>query len=228
MLKFSKLLLAIALLLPFGADAQRTYSPDFALGVKGGMTMAEMGWQPSVQQSFTSGGTIGIVARYTEEKIFGLIGELNVSQLGWAEKFDEDSPLSYSRTFTYVQLPLMTHIYFGREKFKGFVNLGPQIGYMIGDHISSNFDYANVSAVAQWPADHRKEQLAMKPQRKLDYGIVGGVGAEMRMARKHSIMVEARFYFGIANVFPAGRGATFGASRNMSFAFTAAYLFRLR
>lgn len=214
--------------LPFGAAAQRTYSPDFALGVKGGLTLAEMGWQPSVQQSFTSGATLGIVARYTEEKYFGIVGELNLSQIGWAEKFDEDSPLSYSRHFTYVQLPVMTHIYFGREKFKGFVNLGPQIGYMISDKVSSNFDYADVSRVGDWPANHRSEQLDMAPHRKFDYGIVGGIGGEMRMARKHSILLEARFYFGIANVFPAGRTSTFGASRNLNFAFTAAYLFRLR
>lgn len=228
MRKCCKILVAIALLLPFGAVAQRTYSPDFALGAKGGITLAEMGWQPSVQQKFTSGATLGIVARYTEEKIFGLIGELNLSQIGWAEKFDDGSPLSYSRHFTYVQLPVMTHIYFGREKFKGFVNLGPQIGYMIDDHISSNFNYADVASVANWPANHRHEQLSMEPQRKFDYGIVGGLGAEMRMARKHSILLEARFYFGIANVFPASRTATFGASRNLNFAFTAAYLFRLK
>lgn len=222
------LMLAVYCLLCIGAAAQRTYAPDFALGVKGGMTLSEMGWQPSVQQSFTPGTTFGIVARYTEEKHFGIIGELNITQTGWAEKFDSDSPLAYSRHFTYLQLPVMTHIYFGRERFKGFVNLGPQVGYMIGNHISANFNYTDATSVANWPANHRSEQLAMEPQRKVDYGIVGGLGAEMRMARKHSILVEARFYFGIANVFAAGRSATFGASRNLNFAFTAAYLFRLK
>lgn len=228
MLKCSKIIAAIALALPLAAAAQRTYAPDFALGVKAGATLAEMGWQPSVQQSFTPGVTFGVVARYTEERYFGIIGELNIAQTGWAEKFDAGSPFAYSRHFTYVQLPVMTHIYFGRERFKGFVNLGPQVGYMVDDHISSNFNYAAASTLPQWPANHRTEQLDMAVDRKFDYGIVAGVGGEMRVARKHSIMLEARFYFGIANVFSAGRASTFGASRNLSFAFTAAYLFRLR
>lgn len=228
MLKYFKIAALIAAALPFAASAQRTYAPDFALGVKGGMTLSEMGWQPSVQQGFTPGAAIGIVARYTEEKYFGIIGEINIAQLGWAESFDADTHLEYSRSFTYVQLPVMTHIYFGREKFKGFVNIGPQVGYMIGDKISSNFNYADVASVSSFPANHRSEQLDMKPQRKFDYGIAGGLGAEMRLQRKHSIMLEARLYYGIANVFPAGRTATFGASRNLSFAFTAAYLFRLK
>lgn len=228
MLKCCKYLAAMLLAFPIGAAAQRTYAPDFALGAKGGMTLSELSWQPSVQQGFTRGATLGIVARYTEERYFGIIGELNISQLGWAESFDDDSPLSYTRLFTYLQLPVMTHIYFGREKFKGFVNLGPQVGYMVADNISSNFDYANAPSVAQWPANHRWEQLDMKPQRKFDYGIVLGIGAEMRLKRKHSIMIEGRLYYGIANVFPAGRTSTFGASRNLSLSFTAAYLFRLK
>lgn len=211
-----------------GAAAQRFYSPDFALGVRAGATLSEMAWSPAVKQSFTPGFTVGLTARYTEEKIFGLIAELNLTQRGWAEKFDDGSDLSYRRTFTFIQLPVMTHIYFGSKKFRGFVNLGPEIGYMIGDRISSNFNYANTAAVPGFPSRRHTEQLALKPAHKFDYGIAGGIGAEARMGGRHSVMIEGRFYYGLANIFSARRTDTFNASRTMSIEITAAYLFRLK
>lgn len=208
--------------------AQRVYSPDFSLGVKGGATLSEMSWNPSVRQAFTPGVTFGIVARYTEEKYFGLIAELNLTQRGWKESLPSETGLDYSRHFTYIQLPIMTHIYFGSDKYRGFVNLGPSFGYMIGDKISSNFNYKDVNSVENYPRNHRTDQLNMAVARKFDYGIVGGIGGEARFARKHSVIIEGRFYYGLANVFPSKRGDVFGASRTMSIEITAAYLFRLK
>lgn len=209
--------------------AQRMYEPDFSLGVKGGMTLSEMAWSPSVRQGMTQGVTVGVVARYTEENHFGIIGELNLTQRGWAESFKDDNPeLSYSRHFTYIQLPVMTHIFFGSKKFRFFVNLGPEIGYMVGDKISANFDYANTASIVGFPANRRTAQLDMKPGSRFDYGIAAGIGGEGRFAGKHSVMIEGRFYYGIGNVFPAKRTDTFGASRGMSIEITAAYMFRLK
>lgn len=208
--------------------AQRVYSPDFSLGVRGGATLSEMAWNPSVRQAFTPGVTLGVVARYTEEKYFGLIAELNLTQRGWKESLPSETGLNYSRHFTYIQLPIMTHIYFGSDKFRGFVNLGPSFGYMIGDKISSNFNYKDVNSIDNYPRNHRTDQLDMAVARKFDYGIVGGIGGEARFARKHSVIIEGRFYYGLANVFPSKRGDVFGASRTMSIEITAAYLFRLK
>lgn len=221
-------IVAAAALLPAALGAQRYYEPDFSLGAKGGMTLSQMAWQPSVRQGMTSGVTFGLVARYAEERHFGLIAELNLTQRGWAEAYEPETALSYSRHFTYLQLPVMTHIFFGSRKFRFFVNLGPEIGYMIGDRISANFDYANIKAVPDYPSNRRFEQLDMKVARRFDYGIAAGLGGEARLKRKHSIMIEARFYYGIANVFSSNRGDTFGASRGLSLEFTAAYLFRLK
>lgn len=227
-MKLRALLFALLALTASAAGAQRYYSPDFSLGVRAGATLSEMGWSPSVRQKFTPGMTVGLAARYTEERYFGLIAELNLTQRGWAENYETAPQFSYKRQFTYLQLPVMTHIFFGSEKFRGFVNLGPSIGYMLSDKISANFDYANVSSVPGYPGNRHTEQLGMKVAHRFDYGIAGGVGAELRLRRKHSIMLEGRFYYGLANAFPASRGETFGASRSMSIEATLAYLFRLK
>ena len=94
------LLVALALLLPVTVKAQREYSPNFSIGGKAGATLSRMSFSPEVHQKFTQGLTMGLACRYTEEKIFGLIGEINVTQRGWAEDFakDEAPEFSYSRT----------------------------------------------------------------------------------------------------------------------------------
>lgn len=210
------------------ADAQRYYSPDFAIGVRAGTSMSNMAWQPSVRQTMTPGFIAGITLRYTEEKYFGLMADLKVVQRGWAEKFEDNPELKYRRQFTYIQLPVMTHIYFGSQKFRGFVNLGPSVSFMLQDKITSNFNYRNTSEVTNFPQDRRTQQLDLAVYRKFDYGITGGGGIEFRMRRKYSFMIEARYYFGIANVFSSKRGDTFGASRNNSIDLTAAWMFRLK
>ncbi|MDE7334734.1 MAG: PorT family protein [Muribaculaceae bacterium] len=211
-----------------GVSAQHFYSPDLAIGVRAGATMSNMAWQPSVRQSMTPGCMAGLTIRYTEEKYFGLVADLVLTQRGWAEKFEDNPEFSYRRQFTYVQLPVMTHIYFGSQKFRGFVNLGPSVGFMIDDRITSNFNYRNTAEVANFPSGRRTAQLDMAVYRKVDYGITAGAGVEFRARRKHSFMVEARFYYGIGNVFSSKRGDTFGASRTMSLEASAAYLFRVK
>lgn len=210
-----------------GVSAQRFYTPDFAVGVKGGATVSEMAWSPTVRQQFTPGFTAGLTLRYTEEKYFGLVGEINFTQRGWAEKFAKETGLSYKRQFSYVQVPIMTQIFFGSEKCKFFINLGPEIGFMIGDKINSNFNYHDISTVTNFPKNHRTDQLDMKVARKFDYGIAGGMGVEMRLRRKHSIMIEGRYYYGLANIFPSSRRDVFGASRGMSIECTLGYMFRV-
>lgn len=222
------ILIACLVAFPFLARAQRYYSPDFAIGVKAGASLSQMAWSPTVSQKFVPGASVGIVARYAEEKHFGIVAELNLTQRGWAESFKPETGLNYTRRFTYLRLPVMTHIFFGSKKFRFFVNLGPEVAVMISDKISSNFDYSNLSAVPNFPQNHRWEQLNMKVAHRFDYGITAGIGGEARIKNKHSLMIEGRFYYGIGNVFSSNRGDTFGASRSMSFEFTAAYLFRLK
>ena len=220
--------LGVLTLIAIFASAQRTYSPNFAVGAKGGITEGLMGWSPTVRQGLKPGVTFGVMARYTEESLFGLLAEFNFTQRGWAEKYPDNPEFSYSRTFTYLQLPLMTHIYFGSQKFKGFVNLGPEVGYMIANSISSNFDYHNLDGVANYPSNRRTEQLTLDVHSRFDYGIAAGVGVEFNINRRNSLLLEARYYFGLANVFSAKRGDTFGASRTMAIEATVGYFFRVK
>lgn len=223
------LLSVIFLFVPTGSVvAQTHYKPHVSVGVKGGMTMSEMSFSPSVKQKQTKGTAGAVTFRYAEEKLFGLIAELGWSQRGWEENFEE-SPCTYSRALTYLKMPLLTHIYFGSPRFKCFVNLGPEFAYMISDKIKSNFDYRNPFQAEGFPNKARMtEQMSMSVKNKFDYGITGGVGIEFYATPRNSMTLEARYYFGLGNIFPAAKADTFSASRNTSIEICLGYNFRIR
>ncbi len=209
------------------ASAETHYKPHIWIGGRAGVSMAQMSLSPSVKQAWNNGTTGAFTVRYSEEKIFGIIAELGWSQRGWKEDFEEH-PFNYSRSLTYIDLPILTHIYFGSRRFKCFFNLGPQFSYLIGNSSSSNFDYEHPNTVPDFPANRQTEQLWAEVHNKFDYGICVGFGCEFYVQPKHSIVLEARYYYGLGNIFPASKADTFSASRNMSIAVSLGYNFRLK
>lgn len=218
----------LAIAYPANADAQRYYSPNVSIGGKAGATMSEISFSPSIRQKMLQGMMMGVTFRYTEERNFGLIAEFNLEQRGWKEDFEEH-PFDYSRTLTYLHIPVMTHIYFGGRKVKGFVNLGPSVSYMIASKINANFDYNDIKSVAGFPLQNRMtEQLYTPIKNKMDYGINGGLGMEYFINKRNSIMLEARLYYGLGNIFPAAKADTFAASRSMCIQASLGYMFRIK
>ncbi|MCH5221483.1 MAG: PorT family protein [Muribaculaceae bacterium] len=208
--------------------AETHYKPRISIGGRAGATMAKMSFTPAVKQTWTPGTTGAISFRYSEEKLFGLIAEIGWVQRGWKEDF-EQLPLNYSRSLTYVNLPILTHIYFGSRRFKAFINLGPQLSYLIGESKSSNFDYNNPTSNPDFPTRNRMtEQLSADIANKVDYGICASAGGEFFIQPRQSILLEARFYFGLGNIFHATKADTFSASRSLSLEFTLGYNFRIK
>ncbi len=207
--------------------AQRHYEPNIAIGAKGGVTLSRTGFAPSIPQNMLMGYMGGLSFRYMEERNFGLIVELNITQRGWKESFEKTN-LQYQRTFTYLQLPMLTHIFFGSHKFKGFFNAGPEIGIMIGDSQKYNFDINNIGGVKDFPKNHRTEQYKLAVNSKFDYGISAGLGVEYVAKRKNSIMLEGRFYYGLGNVFSSHKSDPYSASPGMSIMISLGYMYRIK
>ncbi|MCD8394925.1 MAG: PorT family protein [Bacteroidales bacterium] len=212
------------------ALAQVHYKPHVSVGGKAGMTFAKMDFNPSVKQSMIDGILIGGMFIYQEEKLFGLQAELVIEQRGWKENFEEqNATFQYTRRLTYIQLPLLTRITFGGRKLKCVITLGPEISYMIGSKISANFDYNNITSIPDFPIENRtNEQMAMEIKNKFDYGISAGLGAEWAFKRRQAVGIEARFYYGLGNIFPDHKTDVFNASRGISVQATLSYAFRLK
>lgn len=221
------ILLSVCLLSSFTMSAQTHYESNISVGAKGGVDFSRMFFNPSVKQGMLLGGVGGFTFRYIEEKHFGIIAELNIEQRGWKENFEE-YPLSYSRSLTYLQIPVLAHIYFGNDHARFFVNAGPEIGFLLGESTSSDFNHEDISSVANFPANRVSSQYSLKAGNKVDYGISAGLGTEIFINRKHSVSLEGRFYYGLGNVFKSGRTEEFNASNSMSVMVTLGYWFRLK
>lgn len=220
--------LILALLTTLLATAQVHYQGTIAVGGKAGATLSRVNFNPSVEQTMLPGMTAGVMFRYIEEKNFGLIAELNMTQRGWKEVF-KDADYKYNHRFTYLELPIMTHIFFGNQRVKGFFNVGPEINVMLSDGIKSNFAYQDAAGMDYFINDPRHiEQMTMKVKNKFDYGICAGAGMELNLNPKHSVLLEGRFYYGLTDVFPNHKTDIFSGSNSMTIMVTLGYFYRLK
>jgi hypothetical protein len=225
MRRIAFLLTALTALL---ATAQTHYEGTIAVGGKAGASFSRVNFNPTVQQVMLPGMTAGVMFRYIEEKNFGLVAELNMTQRGWKEAFEE-SDYSYNHRFTYLELPIMTHIFFGNQRIKGFFNLGPEINVMLGDGINSNFNYQTAGEMDYFINGTRHvEQMNMDVNNRFDYGICAGAGMELNLNAKHSLLLEGRFYYGLTDVFPNHKTDIFSSSNSMSVTVTLGYFYRLK
>jgi len=197
----------------------RSFSQEWSYGVNGGITLSRMNVNSylSVPQELLQQYSGGIVVRYISEKHFGIQGELNYSQRGWKERTDTIFVNRYARTLTYLELPVLTHIYFDLGKHVRLtVNLGPQVSYYISEkEIEREInDFARDNSYYDLPV-----------QRPFDYGIKGAMGLEFR-TKTGSIILDGRYYFGLSDIFNSTKADLFQASHHQVIGVNITYLFR--
>lgn len=192
--------------------------------------MNRMSFSPSIiKQSLKNGMMMGFTARYTCEKYFNMIcafqAEVNYSQAGWKEKFDEGSDLSYQRTTHYIQIPLFAHLGYGRERggVKGFLVVGPQLGFCIGESEKKSGDWSSYVPPRQLVGG--LTQYDLKVQNKFEYGIAGGLGMDVSTKKGHHFILEGRYFYALSDIFSNTKKDPFGRSSNGTIYIKVSYLF---
>ncbi len=237
-------LISLLMLFPLSSLAQvGEHRNDLAIGVNGGYMLSNVGFVPKVNQTFHGGYTGGMSLRYVCEKYFNSIcsiyAELNYAQMGWKEDIldREDQPVineetqqaeSFSRTLNYVQLPIFARLGWGREQ-KGvqfFFQAGPQLGYYLSDKVTKNFELDKRNSWKR--ANDEVHQDTMAVENKLDYGIAAGIGMEYSFPKLGHFMLEARYYYGLGNIYKDTKRDYFGKSNNSSIIVKLTYLFDLK
>lgn len=176
------------------------------LGVGGGGMTANVDFVPSVPQSLMFSYQGGIAAKYVSEKHLGLVAELNLSRKGWQEEFDPADEFSYNRTLTYLDIPFMTHVYFG-NKTRFILNAGPQLSVLIGEDSFMNqalADHVAAQQAANPDVPVGEQYKPMSEMKRVDYGLIGGIGLELRTGIG-VFDLEGRYYFGLGDVFTSRR-----------------------
>lgn len=183
---------------------------EIYVGVSGGATGSMMLFTPTVQQSYFLGYNGGIAARYITENHVGLQVEFNYSQRGWLEAND-----LYSRQLDYIEMPFLTHIYFGKTN-RFIFNLGPKIAYLLDEKVVLN------------NAENSKAEQHIKPvYSKFDYGIAAGLGYNLKTKNIGVYQLELRAYYGLSDIFANTKKDFFDTSNHLNVSLNFGYFFQL-
>jgi hypothetical protein len=203
------------------SQTQSSFTPEWGYGVNGGLTSSRVGFTSyiSVPQALLNQFSGGITVRYISESHFGIQGELNYSLRGWKERTDTVHLNTYTRSIAYLELPVMTHIYFNFSKQVRFVfNIGPQVGYCIKEKdLERN--------IVEEIDDPTQNYYNIHVQHPFDYGLKGTLGLEFR-TKAGSFILDGRYYFGLSDIFSNTRHDPFQGSHNQVIGLNLTYLLR--
>lgn len=210
------------------AQERRNFEQEVAVGVSGGVDMAQVrflhnntlytsmiGDQSILNQR---GMTAGINALYIAQEHFGVFLEANLTQRGWCEKFRarngqtqrlvgegnvDFNGVDLKRNLTYIDIPLLAHIYFGR-KARAYFNIGPQFSMLVKEEDKT------------FVTDIQRETLSMRDPRvnpdietsKYDLSICMAAGFDLHMAKVHP-MLEVRWNYGVHDLYECGKRELF-------------------
>ena len=219
---------------------QNQFLQEIALGVNGGINFSKVSFLHNLPVMAMQLGDIGmdmrmkggISARYISMKHFGVQLEINYMQGGWKERFkdgDYVSSADFSRSanfsgvriyrrLDYIEIPLLSHIYFGK-KTRFFFNLGPKLGILVSyRNLKSNLSPEQIDIFN--PNDPR---IFDKGHNNFDYGLSVGSGLDLQIGRLHTI-VEGRYTFGFGDVYSNSKSDIYQRSNNQNAAVTIGFL----
>ena len=203
-------ILLIVLFFSVVVSAQDPEHPEVYIGPNFGVTGSMVMFKPSVSQTYLQGYNGGVVFRFISDKNVGFQAELNYSQRGWNE-----SGNLYTRQLNYIELPFMTHLYFG-NKSRFFFNLGPKISYLISENV-----------LVDNTINSTETQHITKIQNPLDYGLCAGIGFLFRTGSL-VYQFDTRANYSLSDIFSNDKRDYFDTSNNLNISVNFALLFQIK
>lgn len=221
MMRRSYIVLLLLLVSLMSMAQPRLRTPEIYVGAHAGVMASTMLFRPNVakidimQSPLTMNG--GLVFRYAAHKVCAIQVEANYMQRGWREQIalGTDSSMDYTRQLDYIEIPLLMHLYFGKQRFRGFINLGPQIGYCIRD------------IATQLPSTITSPQY-QPIEKPFDWGLAGGLGCYYRTKKIGLFQLEARFNFSMGTTYNDRKVDYFSQSNAMNLSLNLAYLWEIK
>lgn len=225
---------------------RRDFEQELDLGISGGADFSKISFLHNMKdrmsqignQSFIPNYRLGVVCRYISQNHFGIQIETNYVNAGWEENFIDDSGvwnvydletnkvydvygLNISRELSYLEIPLLAHIYFGKRKVRFFVNMGPVLNVLL------KYGELNVSG-----SDNDLHKYVLKSDdprlyedySKVGYGITGGLGFNFILGKMH-LLLEGRYMYGFSDLYDNNKADVFQRSNNQLFNLTMSLMF---
>ncbi len=198
----------------------RLRQPEIYVGAHAGVMGSTVLFSPNVakidimQTPLMPNG--GLVFRYAGHKVCAIQAEINYMPRGWHETITTTAnSIEYYRSLDYIEVPLLMHLYFGKSRFRAFVNLGPQIGFCFRD-VATDLP-SSITSPQYLPID--------KP---FDWGLAGGLGCYYRTRHIGIFQLEARFNFSMGAIYNNRQVDFFTRANSMNLSLNAAYLWEIK
>ncbi len=101
--------------------------------------------------------------------------------------------------------------------------MGPQFGFYLGENTNTNFNITECNTSDRVSTIVVQDTMAV--ENKFDYGIAVGAGLEYSLPHVGHFLLEARYYYGLGNIYGDTKRDYFGSSNYGNIVFKAAYLF---
>jgi hypothetical protein len=95
----------------------------------------------------------------------------------------------------------------------------------LGESTSKNYDTPNLATDGTGRSNAVIAQESMPVEKKLDYGIAAGLGMEYSNRQVGHFLLEARYYYGLGNIYGSSKKDFFGKSNYGNIVVKATYLF---
>lgn len=209
-------LLIVSWLFATSVLAQKRIPREVHIGAIGGANASQYDFYPSLSQKWTPSYTGGVAIRYIEETLFGLQTEFLITRRMMVDDYEAHPEWSFQRSFTYLEVPIMAHIYFkAGERHEVAVDMGPKIGWFLWDDVEdgmpADFGQPGSETSTYTTAHHRLDVT-----KKFDYGIQAGLGYEYKFNKDLSMQIQGRYYYGLGNMWPETKADDFQQSSNQS------------
>lgn len=107
------------------------------VGIRAGLNVSTVGndYEIAEEEPWRAGLNVGIATQFRAGEVFSFAPELMYTQRGFREEFD--GGLTREARFDYLNVPLLFRLHFG-DILKGYINLGPTVGYWLGGRQSAD------------------------------------------------------------------------------------------
>jgi len=217
--------MALCFMATSAAWGQTGAGRELSVGASFGLGLSTVSFVPKVPERALWGTHSGLTVRWLTEKHLGLVAEVNYGQEGWQERFDE-SALHYSRRLHYVDIPFLTHVYYGGRRARFFFHLGPQIGWCVCDKAKGNVATDAEGEQTTNGVAHPSAQQTMPIAHTFAWGLCGGPGLEVRTGAG-IFQLEARLYYALGDIYGNRKADFFARSSSQVLSAKISYLFPL-
>jgi len=160
------------------------FGQNFSIGPMVGLNVSNLSGDIE-NTTFKAGFAGGVFANYSITTDFGLTGQVLYSQQG---ANIELAGVEQKIKLDYLQIPILGAYYFGKDKFRPKVMLGPQFGFLLSAKDKDGSDIDPNGAIYETN----------------DLSAVLGAGFNYNIAPKIWLNADVRYNYGISNISKLG------------------------